>query len=220
MPPDWGTYHHYYYYYMHVVSMETVLTNRGSLLTQLTYGSEAWLLNEKTTRMLNDINSRLLHRITGKSIKEEASRNTHTFDRVRWIRTRRAQWLGNILRMDPSRMIHQALKILHTSRAQVIYWWMRRIIHLKKFASNRDACRSLVNAIKGPRVHVVMQTQPTTRTTDPGTWHDRGHSHVPSPNQGQTQLAPSPKEGQRWPNAETETRTWPSSTRHRSHNLL
>ena len=33
-------------------------------------------------------NNRLLHRITGKSIKEEASLNTRTFDLVRWIWSR------------------------------------------------------------------------------------------------------------------------------------
>ena len=44
-----------------------------------------------TMRMLNGINSRLLHRITGKTYKEEASEGTRTFDLVRWIRARRAQ---------------------------------------------------------------------------------------------------------------------------------
>ena len=59
--------------------------------SQLTYGSEAWRLDEQTVRMLNGANSRLLHRITGKTIKEEATQGTRTFDLVRWIRARRAQ---------------------------------------------------------------------------------------------------------------------------------
>ena len=72
--------------------------------SQLTYGSETWKLNEETVRMLNGVNSRLLHRITGKPIREEASEGTRSFNLLRWIRARRAQWLGHILGMDPCRM--------------------------------------------------------------------------------------------------------------------
>ena len=55
----------------------------AGVCSQLTYGSEAWHLDEKTVRMLNGVNSRLVHRITGKSYKEEASEGTRTFDLVR-----------------------------------------------------------------------------------------------------------------------------------------
>ena len=66
--------------------------------------------------MLNGINSKMLYRITGKSIREEVSDDTRTFDLVCWIRARRTQWLGHILRMDESLMIHQAVKLIHVSR--------------------------------------------------------------------------------------------------------
>ena len=113
----------------------------AGVCSQLTYGSEAWRLDELTRRMLNGANSRLLHRITGKSIKEEASQSTRTFDLVRWIRARRAQWLGHILRMEPSRMVHQ-VELMHRSRtagdllmdAPDSSWE-----ELKSLAANRDA---------------------------------------------------------------------------------
>ena len=90
--------------------------------------------------MLNGTNSKMLHRITGKSIREEASHDTRTFDLVRWVRARRTQWLGHILRMDESRMVHKAVKLMHASRAPgdllmdaPDYSWEE----LKRFASSK-----------------------------------------------------------------------------------
>ena len=80
-------------------------------------------------------------------------------------RARRAQWLGHILRMDESRMVHKAGKLIHTSRTPgdllmdaPDYTWEE----LKQLAANRDSWRnlSLVNAIKGPRVHIQLTTSP------------------------------------------------------------
>ena len=55
----------------------------AGVCSHLTYGSEAWRLDELTTRMLNGVNSRLIHRIAGKMYKEEASEVIRTFDLVR-----------------------------------------------------------------------------------------------------------------------------------------
>ena len=140
----------------------------AGVCSQLTYGSEEWRLDEKTTRMLNGTNSRLLHKITGKSYKEEASEETRTFDLVRWIRARRAQWLGHILRMDPNRMVHQAVKVLHANRTPgdllmdaPDFSWKE----LKQFSANRDAWRALVKTVRGgSRIHVDLKTQPELRS--------------------------------------------------------
>ena len=66
-----------------------------------------WKLDENTVCILNGINSRILHHITDKKYKEEVSEGTRTFDLVRWIRARRTQWIGHIVRIDPIRMVHQ-----------------------------------------------------------------------------------------------------------------
>ena len=81
----------------------------ASVCSILTYGSETWTLTPEACRRLNGANSRMLSIITGKSQHEEASESTRTVDLVRWIRARRLQWLGHILRMDDSRLIKKAV---------------------------------------------------------------------------------------------------------------
>ena len=51
--------------------------------------------------------------ISDKSVHDEVRDDTRSFDLVLWIRTRRAQYLGHILRMDPSRMVHKAVQYMH-----------------------------------------------------------------------------------------------------------
>ena len=55
----------------------------------MTYGSEAWQLDDEVARALNGANSQMVSTITGKSPHEEASKDTRTFDLLRWIRARR-----------------------------------------------------------------------------------------------------------------------------------
>ena len=70
---------------------------------RLVYGSEAWCLDEKACAILNGANSKMMDRITGKTIRDEASKATRTFDVVSWIRARRLQWVGHILRQEADR---------------------------------------------------------------------------------------------------------------------
>ena len=55
----------------------------------LTYGSEAWRLDEETRAKINGANARCLSRFTGKSVHAEASARTRLYDLVSAIRTRR-----------------------------------------------------------------------------------------------------------------------------------
>ena len=53
----------------------------------------------------------LADRFTGKSIHEEASIRSRTFDLVSTIRIRRLRWLGHILRMPDNRLVKLAVKV-------------------------------------------------------------------------------------------------------------
>ena len=61
-------------------------------------------------RQINGANSRMLARITGKTIPQEARPMTCSFNLVKAIRKRRLKWLGDILRNGPNRLTYQAIK--------------------------------------------------------------------------------------------------------------
>ena len=88
---------------------------KSSVCSIMTYGSEAWQLNEEVARALNGANSQMLSIITGKTPHAEASEDTRTFDLLRWIRARRLQWLGHILRMGQERKLKQAVFEIYKS---------------------------------------------------------------------------------------------------------
>ena len=58
----------------------------------------------------------MLAHITGRTRREEASETTSTFNLVKWIRARRHQWLGHILRMDDRRMLKTAVRYIYNNR--------------------------------------------------------------------------------------------------------
>ena len=64
---------------------------------------EAWTLTTRALAMLSGFNSRQLHRITGRSYREEAT--TSSYDLLTAVRTRRHQWLGHILRIPADRLV-------------------------------------------------------------------------------------------------------------------
>ena len=84
----------------------------------MTYGSEAWHINEEVRRKINGANSRMVSVITGKSQKEEATEATCTFNLVRAIRARRLQWLGHILRLDEDRLLFKAVQHMYAHRSE------------------------------------------------------------------------------------------------------
>ena len=83
----------------------------AAVCSVLIYGCETWTLDDKTIRRINGGNSRMLIRITGRPIRDEARSLTTSHDLVRQIRKLRLRWLGEILRSGPSRLIYQAIKV-------------------------------------------------------------------------------------------------------------
>ena len=71
-----------------------------SVCSTLMHGSETWMLTPRALATLNGFNYRQLHRITGRSHREEATKPS--YDLLTAVRTRRHHWLGHILRMPPS----------------------------------------------------------------------------------------------------------------------
>ena len=82
----------------------------ASVCSTLTHGSEAWMLTPRALATLNGFNSRQLHRITGRSYREEATKPS--YDLLMAMRTWRHQWLGHILRMPAVRLVHRAMLAL------------------------------------------------------------------------------------------------------------
>ena len=82
----------------------------------LLYGCESWLLDKSVVQKLNGVNSRIVSWITKKTVREEASSRTRSFDMVSWVRARRLTWLRQILRMDSSRDIHKLVKYMFDER--------------------------------------------------------------------------------------------------------
>ncbi len=82
----------------------------ASVCPTLTHGSEAWMLTPKALATLIGFNSRQLHRLTGRSYREEATKPS--YDLLTVVRTRRHHWHGHILRMHADRLVRRAVLAL------------------------------------------------------------------------------------------------------------
>ena len=134
----------------------------------LTYGSEAWILNEKACKLINGANASMLSHITNRSRHEEAKAVTTTFNLVQWIRARRLKWVNHILRMAENRLVHKALLYIYNNPqsgdllmdTQADTWNA-----LKKQARNRDAWRLRVSNVAASN----------TTSLKPPLMHEHGH---------------------------------------------
>ena len=86
---------------------------KTAVCSLLTYGCEAWSLDEMTLAMINGANARCLSWFTGKDAHTEASVRTCTYDLVHAIRLRRFRWLGHILRLRDDRLVQLAVEQQH-----------------------------------------------------------------------------------------------------------
>ena len=80
-------------------------------MSLMTYGCEAWALTPTLQARINGANSRCLARLTGRSVHQEASSRTQTFDLVTAIKIRKWKWLGHILRTPGDRLTKLALRV-------------------------------------------------------------------------------------------------------------
>ena len=132
---------------------------KSSVYSILTYGSEAWRLTTAVKAALNGANATMVSIITGNTVREEAS-DGKLFDLVKWIRARRLQWLGHILRMTKERKIKQAIFMMFKTPqpgdmlmdAPKTDSWRE----LCTYALDRDYWRARVRSLRQPRVTVSM----------------------------------------------------------------
>ena len=115
-------------------------------------------MTKEVRAAINGANSTMVSVITGRTAREEASAGK-TFDLVQWIRARKLQWLGHILRMDKDRKLKQTVYIMFKSQrpgdllmdAPKTNSWRE----LCTYACDRDYWRARVRAMKQPRVTTV-----------------------------------------------------------------
>ena len=82
-------------------------------MSVMTYGCEAWAMTPEIQARINGANARCLARLTGRSVHQEVSPRSQTFDLVTAIKIRKWKWLGHILRLKSDsngkeRLIKQA----------------------------------------------------------------------------------------------------------------
>ena len=164
---------------------------RAAICSLFTYGSEAWTLDERTRATLNGANARCLSRITGRTIHEEASTRTRTFDLVAAIRRTRTRWLGHILRMGPSRMLYRtAIQQYKLGSEGNLFMDVPPHFTLEEtieLAQDRTEWKMMM-AVCIPQDKVGKTTRPTTRN-GPGRWFGHGADAVwisPPPSQPET----------------------------------
>ena len=80
-------------------------------------GDGVWArgLGPDSKKKIRDWNSQCLYLITGNDYNVEAKESTKSFNLLGALRARRCKWLGHVLRMDPDRLVHRAICLLHES---------------------------------------------------------------------------------------------------------
>ena len=72
-------------------------------------------MTRRVAAALNGANASMVSIITGKTVREESAVGK-SFDLVKWVRARKLQWLGHILRMGPERKLKQAIFVMLKAR--------------------------------------------------------------------------------------------------------
>ena len=115
-------------------------------------------MTRRVTVVLNGADASMVSIITSKTVREESAVGK-SFDLVKWIRARKLQWLGHILRMGRERKLKQALFVMFKERqagdmlmdAPETSSWRE----LCTYACDRDYWRTRVRDLRQPRVTTV-----------------------------------------------------------------
>ena len=116
-------------------------------------------MSATVTVALNGANSKMASVITGRAVHEEAAKDK-TFDIVVWIRSRRLQWLGHILRLGQERQIKHSIFGMYKKPTEgdllmdspKTSSWKE----LCTYTMDREYWRTRVGKMKQPRVHIQM----------------------------------------------------------------
>ena len=82
-----------------------VRLHRSLITSTMAHSCEAWQFTKRMQQKVNGVNSKMMSLITKNSIHHEAK--YPTFDAVSYIKQLRHDFLGHILRMDPSRSLRR-----------------------------------------------------------------------------------------------------------------
>ena len=126
------------------VSLRCRLYNSLISSSTLAYGCEAWKMTLPVQRMINSICSKQLSLITKRTIHQEAKHPT--IDALGQIKRRRHEYLGHILRLDPSRLLHRfiaEIPSLHKQGSLTSEVPFRTLDEMKAAAEDRDGWRKL-----------------------------------------------------------------------------
>lgn len=122
----------------------------AAVCSMLAHGSEAWILSEGLCKSLRHWCACCLTIITGRSVRDESVRPS--FDLVRRLRARRLKWLGGILRMDDSRILHRVVMRQQPPHAQGSLLAdapvHRSMIELKRMAEDQESWRRMLGRFK------------------------------------------------------------------------
>ena len=80
----------------------------AGVISILTYGCESWILDGRMTERLRNWSARCLSQITGRTVPDE--HRSPTWDLVPRLISRRAKWLGHVLRAQESHPVRRVLK--------------------------------------------------------------------------------------------------------------
>lgn len=122
----------------------------AAVCSMLVHESEAWVLSEGLCKSLRHWNARCLSIITGREVRLETV--APSFDLIRHVKGRRLKWVGCILRLDDTRMLHRLVvrqQVPHPEGSLLADTPRHSsMLELKRKAENRKAWNRMAHKFK------------------------------------------------------------------------